>query len=265
MILIATFWRLDMSEILAVVNQKGGVGKTTTCINLSASLAKANRKVLLVDLDPQSNATRGCGVDPHDITKSINDTLLDRSSLESTAMVLSDKNFSLLPATPELTESEVLLISSTHKEYTLKHILDPLDSKYDYIIIDCPPSLNILTVNALCAATGVLIPVQCEFFALQGLSELMTTIDTIKTSSNTQLAIKGIVRTMYDPRNNLATDVSMQLLKFFDNQVYRTIIPRNITLAEAPSHGMPVIEYDKHSKGALSYLSLVGEIIKQER
>ena len=254
-----------MSEILAVVNQKGGVGKTTTCINLSASLARTNRKVLLIDLDPQSNATRGCGIDPHSITTNINDTLLNRSNLESTVMVLSDKNFSLLPASPELTESEVMLISSKHKEYTLKYILDTQNGKFDYIIIDCPPSLNILTVNALCAATGVLIPVQCEFFALQGLSELMKTIDTIKTSSNKQLSIKGIIRTMYDPRNNLATDVSMQLLKFFDDQVYRTIIPRNITLAEAPSHGKPVIEYDKSSKGALSYLSLVGEIIKQER
>tara|TARA_Y100000992_G_scaffold256548_1_gene190098 strand:- start:18 stop:785 length:768 start_codon:yes stop_codon:yes gene_type:complete len=254
-----------MSEILAVVNQKGGVGKTTTCINLSASLARTNRKVLLIDLDPQSNATRGCGIDPHSITTNINDTLLNRSNLESTVMVLSDKNFSLLPATPELTESEVMLISSKNKEYTLKYILDTQNGKFDYIIIDCPPSLNILTVNALCAATGVLIPVQCEFFALQGLSELMTTIDTIKSSSNKQLSIKGIIRTMYDPRNNLATDVSMQLLKFFDDQVYRTIIPRNITLAEAPSHGKPVIEYDKSSKGALSYLSLVGEIIKQER
>ena len=230
-----------MSEILAVVNQKGGVGKTTTCINLSASLARTNRKVLLIDLDPQSNATRGCGIDPHSITTNINDTLLNRSNLESTVMVLSDTNFSLLPATPELTESEVMLISSKHKEYTLKYILDTQNGKFDYIIIDCPPSLNILTVNALCAATGVLIPVQCEFFALQGLSELMTTIDTIKTSSNKQLSIKGIIRTMYDPRNNLATDVSMQLLKFFDDQVYRTCLlytspsPRDRTRSRMPS------------------------------
>ena len=158
-----------------------------------------------------------------------------------------------------------MLISSEHKEYTLKKALDSIEGKFDYIIIDCPPSLNILTVNALCAASGVLIPVQCEFFALQGLSELITTIDTIKSASNSELGIKGIIRTMFDPRNNLAVDVSMQLLKFFDDKVYRTIIPRNITLAEAPSHGMPVINYDKGSKGALSYLSLVGEIIKQER
>ena len=254
-----------MPEILAVVNQKGGVGKTTTCINLSASLSKTTRKVLLVDLDPQSNATRGCGVDPHGISTSINDLLLVRSSIDETIIQPDNVDFSLLPATPDLTEAEVMLISSEHKEYTLKNILSVLNKEYDYIIIDCPPSLNILTVNALSAATGVLIPVQCEFFALQGLSELITTIDTIKNSSNKDLIIKGIIRTMFDPRNNLATDVSAQLLKFFDKKVYRTIIPRNITLAEAPSHGMPVINYDKGSKGALSYLSLVGEIIKQER
>ncbi len=254
-----------MPEIIAVVNQKGGVGKTTTCINLSASLGKTKRQVLLVDLDPQSNATRGCGVDPHNIGANINDVLLGRDDCKSAIINLNDTNFSLLPATPELTESEVKLITSDHKEYTLRNILNTINQDYDYIIIDCPPSLNILTVNALCASSGVIIPVQCEFFALQGLSELMTTIDTIKTNSNKGLSIKGIIRTMYDPRNNLATDVSMQLLKFFDSQVYRTIIPRNITLAEAPSHGMPVINYDKNSKGALSYLSLVGEIIKQER
>ena len=254
-----------MPEILAVVNQKGGVGKTTTCINLSASLSKTTRKVLLVDLDPQSNATRCCGADPHGISTSINDLLLERSSADETVIQPDNIDFSLLPATPDLTEAEVMLISSEHKEYTLKKILSTLNTEYDYIIIDCPPSLNILTVNALSAASGVLIPVQCEFFALQGLSELITTIDTIKNSSNKDLTIKGIVRTMFDPRNNLATDVSAQLLKFFDDKVYRTIIPRNITLAEAPSHGMPVINYDKGSKGALSYLSLVGEIIKQER
>ena len=254
-----------MPEILAVVNQKGGVGKTTTCINLSASLSKTTRKVLLVDLDPQSNATRGCGADPHGLSTSINDLLLERSSADETVIQPDNIDFSLLPATPDLTEAEVMLISSEHKEYTLKNILNALNKEYDYIIIDCPPSLNILTVNALSAATGVLIPVQCEFFALQGLSELITTIDTIKNSSNEDLIIKGIIRTMFDPRNNLATDVSAQLLKFFDEKVYRTIIPRNITLAEAPSHGMPVINYDKGSKGALSYLSLVGEIIKQER
>tara|TARA_Y100000389_G_C17459998_1_gene520982 strand:- start:1001 stop:1768 length:768 start_codon:yes stop_codon:yes gene_type:complete len=254
-----------MTELLAVVNQKGGVGKTTSCINICASLAKTKRKTLLIDLDPQSNATRGCGIDPHGLTTSINDVLLGRTNIDESIISTDNISFSILPATPELTESEVMLLSSERKEYTLKNVLVDCESKFDYILIDCPPSLNILTVNALTASTGVLIPVQCEFFALQGLTELMTTIDTIKSSSNQSLLVKGIIRTMFDPRNNLATDVSAQLLKFFDDKLYRTIIPRNITLAEAPSHGLPVLEYDKTSKGALSYLSLTGEILKQEK
>ena len=254
-----------MTELLAVVNQKGGVGKTTSCINICASLAKTKRKTLLIDLDPQSNATRGCGIDPHGLTTSINDVLLGRTNIDESIISTDNISFSILPATPELTESEVMLLSSERKEYTLKNVLVDCESKFDYILIDCPPSLNILTVNALTASTGVLIPVQCEFFALQGLTELMTTIDTIKSSSNPSLLVKGIIRTMFDPRNNLATDVSAQLLKFFDDKLYRTMIPRNITLAEAPSHGLPVLEYDKTSKGALSYLSLTGEILKQEK
>ncbi len=254
-----------MTELLAVVNQKGGVGKTTSCINICASLAKTKRKTLLIDLDPQSNATRGCGIDPHGLTTSINDVLLGRTNIDESIISTDNISFSILPATPELTESEVMLLSSERKEYTLKNVLVDCESKFDYILIDCPPSLNILTVNALTASTGVLIPVQCEFFALQGLTELMTTIDTIKSSSNQSLLVKGIIRTMFDPRNNLATDVSAQLLKFFDDKLYRTIIPRNITLAEAPSHGLNVLEYDKTSKGALSYLSLTGEILKQEK
>tara|TARA_B100000427_G_scaffold7614_1_gene6903 strand:+ start:184 stop:951 length:768 start_codon:yes stop_codon:yes gene_type:complete len=254
-----------MAEILSVVNQKGGVGKTTSCINIAATLAKAKRSVLLVDLDPQSNATRGCGIDPHSIELTVNDALLGRKPTDECIIFLDELNLSLLPASPELTESEVMLLSSDLKEFSLKNILDNMRYKYDYIIIDCPPSLNILTVNALSVANGVLIPVQCEFFALQGLSELMTTIETIQSTSNEDLTIKGIIRTMFDPRNNLSSDVSMQLIKFFSNKVYRTIIPRNITLAEAPSHGLPVIAYDKNSRGSLSYLSLVGEILKQEK
>ena len=256
---------MSKTEILAIINQKGGVGKTTSCINIAATLAKAKRSVLLVDLDPQSNATRGCGVDPHSIELTVNDALLGRKLTDECIISLEKLNLSLLPASPELTESEVMLLSSKLKEFSLKNILDNMRYKYDYIIIDCPPSLNILTVNALSAANGVVIPVQCEFFALQGLSELMTTIETIQSSSNENLTIKGIIRTMFDPRNNLSSDVSMQLIKFFSDKVYRTIIPRNITLAEAPSHGLPVIVYDKNSRGSLSYLSLVGEILKQEK
>ena len=254
-----------ISNILSVVNQKGGVGKTTTCINLSAALAKTKRKVLLVDLDPQSNATKGCGLDPYSLDVSVNDVLLGRSDLSETIISLDNYGFNILPATPELTEAEVKLLSLNEKEFTLRNLLNTIKKKYDYIIIDCPPSLNILTVSSLTASDGVLIPVQCEFFALQGLSELITTIETIKESTNNNLSIKGIIRTMFDPRNNLANDVSAQLIKFFKEKLFKTIIPRNITVAEAPSHGMPVTEYDKHSKGSLSYLSLTGEIIKQEK
>ena len=254
-----------MGEILSVVNQKGGVGKTTTCVNVSSCLAKTKKRALLVDLDPQSNATRGCGLDHHDINKTINDALLLREDIQSCITSPEGSSFDILPATPLLTEAEVLLISSSDKEYTLSNILKKISVNYDYIIIDCPPSLNILTVNALTASTDVIIPVQCEFFALQGLSELMTTIDTIKGSSNQGLLIKGILRTMFDPRNNLSRDVSKQLLKFFSDKVYRTIIPRNISLAEAPSHGMPILDYEKNSRGAFAYLSLVGEILKQEK
>ena len=254
-----------ISNILSVVNQKGGVGKTTTCINLSASLAKTKRKILLVDLDPQSNATKGCGLDPHSLDISVNDVLLGRNNLLETITSLDSYGFDILPATPELTEAEVKLLSLSEKEFTLRNLLNTIKEQYNYIIIDCPPSLNILTVSALTASDGVLIPVQCEFFALQGLSELITTIETIQDSTNNNLIIKGIIRTMFDPRNNLANDVSAQLIKFFKGKLFKTIIPRNITVAEAPSHGMPVTDYDKHSKGALSYLSLTGEIIKQEK
>ena len=254
-----------MKNILAVVNQKGGVGKTTTCINLASSLAKTKRSTLLIDFDPQSNATRGSGIDPHSLDISANDVLLGTQNINEAIIKLENYGFSILPATPSLTESEVMLLSSEHKEFSLRNVIHSLDESYDYVLIDCPPSLNILTVNALAAATGVIIPVQCEFYALQGLSELMVTIDKIKETTNTDLEIKGIIRTMYDSRNNLATDVSDQLIKYFKKKVFKTIVPRNIRLAEAPSHGMSVIDYDKYSKGAFAYLSLVGEIIKQEK
>ena len=191
--------------------------------------------------------------------------MLGAQNINDAIIKIENYGFSILPATPSLTESEVMLLSSDEKEYSLKNVIDSLDESYDYVLIDCPPSLNILTVNALAAATGVIIPVQCEFYALQGLSELMVTIDKIKETTNTDLEIKGIIRTMYDSRNNLATDVSDQLIKYFKKKVFKTIVPRNIRLAEAPSHGMSVIDYDKYSKGALAYLSLVGEIIKQEK
>ena len=252
-----------IKEVISVVNQKGGVGKTTTCINLAASLAKAKRKVLLIDLDPQSNATRGCGIGDNHIRFSLNDVLMSIENVNE-ATISTDFGFSILPSTPELTESEVKLVSLDDKEFHLKSTISRIDAYYDYALIDCPPSLNILTVSSLTASNSLLIPVQCEFFALQGLSELVNTVESIVSSSNSSLSIKGIVRTMYDPRNNLSEDVSDQLKKHFKQKLYKTKIPRNITLAESPSHGLPVLQYDSYSKGSISYMSLAGEILKQE-
>ena len=255
--------RLDL-KILSIVNQKGGVGKTTTSINLSACLHKMNRKVLLIDLDPQSNATRGSGIDSASINSSVNDVLLNRASIKETIVLSKHDGYDLLPATPALTESEVSLVSKNDREFILKNILKAISSDYDYILMDCPPSLNILTVNSLVSATGVLIPVQCEFYALQGLSELVNTVNQIQNSSNESLKIEGILRTMFDSRNNLSNDVSEQLAEYFPSELYKTKIPRNIRVAEAPSHGKSILQYDGLSKGSLSYYSLAGEIIKDE-
>ena len=251
-------------KILSIVNQKGGVGKTTTSINLAACLHKMKRKVLLIDLDPQSNATRGSGVDSATLQSSVNDVLLGRSSIDEAIVSSVHYGYDLLPATPALTESEVSLVSKNNREFILKNTLEDISSNYDYILMDCPPSLNILTVNSLVSATGVLIPVQCEFYALQGLSELVNTINQIQSSSNENLKIEGILRTMFDSRNNLSNDVSDQLTEYFPNELYKTKIPRNIRVAEAPSHGKSILQYDGLSKGSLSYYSLAGEIIKDE-
>ena len=251
-------------KILSIVNQKGGVGKTTTSINLSACLHKMKRKVLLIDLDPQSNATRWSGIDSASLKSSVNDVLLDRANIKETIVLSEHDGYDLLPATPALTESEVSLVSKNDREFILKNILKAISSDYDYILMDCPPSLNILTVNSLVSATGVLIPVQCEFYALQGLSELVNTVNQIQNSSNENLKIEGILRTMFDSRNNLSNDVSEQLAEYFPNELYKTKIPRNIRVAEAPSHGKSILQYDGLSKGSLSYYSLAGEIIKDE-
>ena len=251
-------------KILSVVNQKGGVGKTTTSINLSACLYKMKRRVLLVDLDPQSNATRGSGIDASMIQNSINDVLLDRVHIEKVIIKSQFDGYDILPATPSLTESEVVLVTKDEREFILKNKLTSILSRYDYVIMDCPPSLNILTVNSLVSATGVLIPVQCEFYALQGLSELINTINQIQNTSNQKLKIEGILRTMFDSRNNLSNDVSDQLKEHFPSELYKTKIPRNIRVAEAPSFGKSILEYDGLSKGSLSYYSLSGEIIKDE-
>ena len=222
------------------------------------------RKVLLVDLDPQSNATRGSGIDSSIINSSINDVLLDRSNIDDVIVSPTSDGFDLLPATPELTESEVNLTSKDNREFILRDKLNHISKKYDYILMDCPPSLNILTVNSLVSATGVLIPVQCEFYALQGLSELINTVKQIQSSSNVSLKIEGILRTMFDSRNNLSNDVSDQLKEYFPDDLYKTKIPRNIRVAEAPSHGMSILQYDGLSKGSLSYYSLAGEVVKDE-
>ena len=251
-------------KILSIVNQKGGVGKTTTSINLSACLHKMKRKVLLIDLDPQSNATRGSGIDSASLKSSVNDVLLNRVSIKESIVLSEHDGYDLLPATPALTESEVSLVSKNDREFILKNILKAISSDYDYILMDCPPSLNILTVNSLVSATGVLIPVQCEFYALQGLSELVNTVNQIQNSSNESLKIEGILRTMFDSRNNLSNDVSEQLAEYFPSELYKTKIPRNIRVAEAPSHGKSILQYDGLSKGSLSYYSLAGEIIKDE-
>ena len=222
------------------------------------------RKVLLIDLDPQSNATRGSGIDSASLKSSVNDVLLDRANIKETIVLSEHDGYDLLPATPALTESEVSLVSKNDREFILKNILKAISSDYDYILMDCPPSLNILTVNSLVSATGVLIPVQCEFYALQGLSELVNTVNQIQNSSNESLKIEGILRTMFDSRNNLSNDVSEQLAEYFPSELYKTKIPRNIRVAEAPSHGKSILQYDGLSKGSLSYYSLAGEIIKDE-
>ena len=253
-----------MSKIIAIANQKGGVGKTTTCINLAASLAATHRNVLLIDLDPQGNATMGSGIDKNDIEATTCDLLLGEVSLADLVMKNDEVEYDILPGNGDLTVAEVALMDMPNRERKLREALVDVHDQYDYILIDCPPSLNMLTLNALVAANSVMIPMQCEYYALEGLSALMETVESIRSTVNPGLQIEGLLRTMYDPRNNLANDVSGQLLLHFPKKVYRTIIPRNVRLAEAPSHGIPVLNYDKSSRGALAYLALAGEILRND-
>ncbi len=251
------------ARIIAVANQKGGVGKTTTCVNLAAAFASMNYPVAMLDLDPQGNASSGSGIDPRKLMVSTCEVLLGERSIQETMLQPEGLKYDLLPSNGDLTAAEVILLQQDDREYALKRAVQPILAKYAWIFIDCPPSLNMLTLNALAAADSVLIPMQCEYYALEGLSALLNTIDQVRSSVNPGLEIEGILRTMYDGRNNLAAAVAEQLIENFGDKVYRTLIPRNIRVAEAPSYGLPVLLYDPRSKGAIAHLALAGEMLRR--
>ncbi len=252
-----------MTRILAITNQKGGVGKTTTGVNLAASLAATHRRVLLIDLDPQGNATMGSGVDKRALKATVYQVLLGASTIKDVRVRSETGGYDLVPANRELAGAEVELVDMESRETQLKDALAAVIDDYDFILIDCPPALNLLTVNGLTAAQAVMIPMQCEYYALEGLSDLVQTIKKVRAHLNPALEIEGLLRTMYDPRNMLAQQVSAQLLEHFGDKVYRTVIPRNVRLAEAPSHGVPALKFDQASKGAQAYLALAGEMLNR--
>ncbi|WP_222565957.1 ParA family protein [Novilysobacter antarcticus] len=253
-----------MARIIAVANQKGGVGKTTTAVNLAAALARTPKKILLVDLDPQGNATTGSGINKRELDSSICEVLLDEDDIAS-VIVRTQEDYDLVPGNIDLTAAELRLMSAEAREQQLKLVLAPIAANYDFILIDCPPALSLLTLNALTAADSVIVPMQCEYYALEGISALMDTIEAIRANLNPRLEIEGVLRTMFDVRNNLANAVSAELIEHFGDRVFRTIVPRNVRLAEAPSHGQSIVGYDRNSRGGIAYLGLAGEILRRQR
>ncbi|ASA55782.1 ParA family protein [Vibrio gazogenes] len=253
-----------MGKIVAIANQKGGVGKTTTCVNLAASMAATKRKVLVIDLDPQGNATMASGIDKYQIDYTAYDLLVEEVPFQEVVCQKTTGRYHLIAANGDVTAAEIKLMEVFAREVRLKNVLSSVRDNYDFIFIDCPPSLNLLTINAMAAADSVLVPMQCEYFALEGLTALMDTISKLAAVVNSNLKIEGLLRTMYDPRNRLSNEVSDQLKQHFGDKVYRTVIPRNVRLAEAPSHGKPAMYYDKYSVGAKAYLALAGEMLRRD-
>ena len=250
-----------MGRVIAIANQKGGVGKTTTSVNLSACLAHIGKKVLLIDTDPQGNATSGVGVNKGDVHRCIYDILIDDVDVKDVILATKVENLDIIPATISLAGAEIELVSTISREVRMKHALQNVRDEYDFIIIDCPPSLGLLTLNALTASDAILIPVQCEYYALEGLSQLLSTIRLVQKHLNPNLIIDGVLLTMFDARTNLGIQVIEEVKKYFQDKVYRTIIPRNVRLSEAPSHGEPIIVYDSRSRGAEVYLELAKEVV----